>query len=120
MVLRSTAETKYRAMATTCNEFLWLCSLVGVFSIHLQGLMRMYCDNQAALHIASNPVFHECMKYIEINHHFIQDHIKHRALVATYMLSKYQLADVFTKALGGKTCSSIISKLGVVNLHSPT
>jgi len=33
--------------------------------------MKLYCDNQTALYIVSNLLFHEEMVYIKIDYHFI-------------------------------------------------
>ena len=63
VVARSSVEAEYRSMASTACELIWsrvlLCDL-GVFKFQP---MSLYCDNQAAMHIASNPVFHERTKH---------------------------------------------------------
>lgn len=46
-------------MAHTVCELLWLKSLLQELKVLVEEPMRLYCDNRAASHIASNPVFHE-------------------------------------------------------------
>lgn len=73
VVARSSAEAEYRAMAHTTSELLWVRSLLYDMGIVVPAPMAMYCDNQAAIFIANNPVFHERTKHIEVNCHFIRD-----------------------------------------------
>ncbi|CAN6695941.1 unnamed protein product [Malus baccata var. baccata] len=71
IIARSSAEVEYRAMAATSYELIWLKGLLSELRFTSMAHMSLYCDNQAAMHIASNPVFHEMTKYIEVDCHYI-------------------------------------------------
>ena len=101
VVARSSAEAEYRAMALATCELIWLKQLISELKFYKIGLMSLICDNQAALHIASNPVFHERTKHIEIDCHFIREKVISGEITTTFVNSNDQLADILTKALRG-------------------
>ena len=81
--------------------------------------MKLICDNKAALHIASNPVFHERTKHIEVYCHFIREKIASGCVATSFVNSNDQLADIFTKALIDPKIKYICNKLGTYNIYAP-
>ncbi|WKA03342.1 hypothetical protein VitviT2T_021457 [Vitis vinifera] len=98
-VARSNTEAEYRALANTTSELFWLRWLLKDLGVSTSSATPLYCDNQSAIHIAHNNVFHERTKHIEIDCHFIRYHLVHGALKLFSVSSKDQLADIFTKSL---------------------
>ncbi|RVX08874.1 Retrovirus-related Pol polyprotein from transposon RE2 [Vitis vinifera] len=97
VVARSSAEAEYRAMALTTCELIWLRHLLRELRFGKDEQMKLICDNQAALHIASNPVFHERTKHIEVDCYFIREKIASGCVATSFVNSKHQ--DVLLQVL---------------------
>ncbi|KAL6313610.1 hypothetical protein AAG906_006979 [Vitis piasezkii] len=117
-VARSSTEAEYRALADTTSELLWLRWLLKDLGVSTSSATPLYCDNQSAIHIAHNDVFHERTKHIEIDCHFIRYHLVHGALKLFFVSSKDQLADIFTKSLPTRRTRDLIDNLKLVS-HPP-
>lgn len=85
----------------------------------IKGPKNLYCDNKATISIAYDHVQHDRTKPVEIEWHFIKDHLKSRCICTPFIQTKYQLTDVSTKWLSGAQFSYLVNKLGILNIYSP-
>ena len=114
----SSAEAEYRAMRKLTSELIWIRNLLRDLGIETTTPITMHCDNQAAIHIASNSMFHERTKHIEVDCHKVRQAVEQQIILPCYTRSEDQLADIFTKAASSKVCEFIHSKLGLIELTS--
>lgn len=117
-VSRSPAETEYRSMTGVVAEVTWLVGLLNELKVNVKFLVKLQCDNKAALQIATNPIFHERTKHIEMDCHFVREKIKNGIILPTYVNTKQQPADILTKGLDVASHHFMLSKLGVFNIYS--
>ena len=116
----SFAEAEYRAMIGACCELTWLRCLLRDLSLLHYELALLHCNNKVALHITTNPVFHEHTQHIKMDYYHIRDKIQDDSVITRHVHSEHQLADIFTKPLEKDIFIPIIYRLEVQDIHSPT
>ena len=98
VVSKSSTEAEYRSLAHAASEVPWIQSLLGELNIKLSSTPMMWCDNQEAIALAYNPVYHAKTKHVELDIHFIRDKVTAKEIEVCFVPSQDQTADVLTKA----------------------
>ncbi|GAV83561.1 hypothetical protein CFOL_v3_27007, partial [Cephalotus follicularis] len=117
VVARSTVESEYIAMANVTCELMWIRQLLSELGFGDPSPMQLWYDNQTAIHITSNPVFHERTNHIEVDYHFVREKLQQKLISTKFVRTVDQLAYVFTKCLGGGRIKTICNKLGMYNMY---
>ncbi|GJX67736.1 integrase, catalytic region, zinc finger, CCHC-type containing protein [Tanacetum coccineum] len=73
-----------------------------------------------AIALCCNSVQHSRSKHIDIRHHFIKEQVERKVVELYFMETKYQLADIFTKALPRECFTTLLPLLGVKQMSLET
>ncbi|KAJ9547690.1 hypothetical protein OSB04_020233 [Centaurea solstitialis] len=96
---RSSAEAEYRGVANVVAETCWLRNLLLELCCPLTKATMVYCDNVSAIYLSGNPVQHQRTKHIEMDIHFVREHVAKGQVRVMHVPSRFQFADIFTKGL---------------------
>jgi len=73
---------------------------------------QLYGDNQGAIALTENPVYHFRTKHIDVSYHYVRELIATNEIKIDYIESKKMLADVLTKGLNPSQHSNCIKGIG--------
>ncbi|GJU02547.1 retrovirus-related pol polyprotein from transposon TNT 1-94 [Tanacetum coccineum] len=108
----SSTEAEYIALFGCCAQILWMRSQLTDYGFGFNKI-PMYCDNKSAIALCCNNVQHSRSKHIDIRFHFIKEQVENGVIELYFVNTEYQLADIFTKALGRERIEFLIDKLGM-------
>ena len=106
-------------MSGCCAQVLWMRSQLSDYGFVLNKI-PMYCDNQSAIALCCNNVQHSRSMHIDIRHHFIKEQMERKIFELYFVETKYQLADIFTKALPRERYETILPLLGATQMSPAT
>ncbi|KAG7578260.1 Retrotransposon Copia-like N-terminal [Arabidopsis thaliana x Arabidopsis arenosa] len=118
IVSRSSCEAEYRSMANATCELIWINSLLEDLHVPLVDTIVLYCDNEAAIQIAKNSVYHERTKHVQRDMHVVRERVASGFLKTLHVNSEHQLADLLTKPLTAIQFKYLLSKMGLHHLYS--
>ncbi|RDX90364.1 Copia protein, partial [Mucuna pruriens] len=99
VVVQSSVEVEFRAMAQGIYEGLYMKIILDDLKVKYEGPIKLFYDNNLTISIAHNPVQHDRKKHIEIDKHIIKEKLDNELIVTTHVPTGLQVVDVFTKGL---------------------
>jgi len=94
----SSTEAEYRAYLSAAQEAKWIRKILE--DTHKpQEYAILFSENQGAIKLASNPVFHSRTKHIDVHYNYIREAVKYKEIALEYIPTAEMTADIMTKAL---------------------
>lgn len=113
----STIEVEYIAAATYCTQVLWMIQTLADLEVKYTAPISIHYDNNSAISVSKNPVFHSKNKNIPIKYHFLREQVTNKIVQVNCIPTTEQIAGIFTKPLAKTPFEYLRQKLGVIPSH---
>ena len=99
-IASSSCEAEYTAAFKASKEAIWLRTLLTELKfLYPTTSMTILCNNNTAICLSSDPAMHSCVKHINIQYHFLRERVQNKKLKISYVNTRDNIANIFTKAL---------------------
>lgn len=99
-VALSSCEDEFMAGTEAARQAIWLQDFLGEIIGASYGRTVIRIDNQSAIALSRNPVFHGRSKHIHSRYHFIRECVEKELIEVEHVPGSKQKVDILTKALG--------------------
>lgn len=117
-VALSSCESEFMAATTATKQALWLRTLISEITGEEPKTVTLYVDNNSAIALMKNSIFHGRSKYIDIRYHFIRECVERGQIIVKRLCTNEQKADALTKALRAGKLMVMRHLLGVRDLNA--
>ena len=97
VVSLSSCEAEYTALTFVMQEGKFLSQLLADFYGREKTIFHLFVDNQGAINLGNNPVYHQRSKHIDVKYHFVRHEIREKNVKLVYVPTNDNVADMFTK-----------------------
>ncbi|GJR77229.1 putative ribonuclease H-like domain-containing protein [Tanacetum coccineum] len=115
VVANSTTEAEYIAASQCCGQVLWIQNQLLDYGYNFMQT-KIHVDNESAICVVKNPVYHSKTKHIEIRHHFIRDSYEKRLIEMVKIHTDNNVADLLTKAFDVSRFNFLVASICMLNL----
>ncbi|CAA0357000.1 unnamed protein product [Arabidopsis thaliana] len=116
IVALSSCEAEFMAGTEAAKQAIWLQDLLSEITGTSCEKVTICIDNQSAIALTKNPVFHGRSKHIHRRYHFIRECVENGLIEVTHVPGTEQKADILTKALGRIKFKEMRELIGVQDL----
>ena len=113
VIFQSTTEAEYVVVAAAMNQALWIRKLMADLFMEQKESTQILVDNQAAISIANNLVFHGKTKHFKLKLYFLRDVQNEGEIQLVYCKTESQNVDILTKLLPKARYEFLRQRLGV-------
>jgi hypothetical protein len=113
-VADSSCYAEYIALSEAAKEAIFLRMVLEGTKFLEQSASPIFCDNDAAIKLAEDQVWHSKCKHIRVKYHFVRDQVLLNEIKVNRVCTNDNLADIFTKALGRTDFLQHRQNLGLV------
>ncbi|GKA18456.1 putative ribonuclease H-like domain-containing protein [Tanacetum coccineum] len=111
VVANSTTEAEYIDASHCCGQVLWIQNQMLDYRFNFMQT-KIHVDNESAICVIKNLVYHSKTNHIEIRHHFIRDSYEKRLIEMVKIHIDNNVADLLTKAFYVSRFNFLVASIG--------
>lgn len=112
----SSTEAEYMAVCEATKEATYLRNLLIELKCRNKLPVYMYNDNQSALKLTKNCVFHRRSKHIDVRFHFVRTAVENNIVKIDYLSTNDMPADILTKSLSSQKHNKFTKQFGITDM----